>query len=276
MNPKKNLIVLKDKTVHELFMSDLPLDETIIVSKEETIQEIIPKLINTLETYSDSLIIEEDGIPIGFVGGFEILSHIYANPTFEGTKITVECIINKRLTTVSPETSLEELIKKYHVNQRAFGVILGNNNEDYWILSAKNALNAGSKMSLDYVLDDLQKKSVIEYSQEEKIGDIIQKMFYNKVRRLNLCDTQRFISDRAIIKYVQELNYLKNTDNFLELNSEKIRTSVVELVPHLTKITSICKIMHNSTFPCMMTENNIITPWDILNFLLTVEKQTLE
>ena len=82
--------MLKDQTVKELFMHDLPIDETIIISKEETIQDIIPKLINTLETYSDSLIIEEDGIPIGFVGGFEILSHIYANPTFEGIKVPVE------------------------------------------------------------------------------------------------------------------------------------------------------------------------------------------
>ena len=93
-------------------------------------------------------------------------------------------------------------------------------------------------------------------------------MFENKVRRLRLKNTNEFISDRTILTDILGRGYLENEADYLSMSSSNIRTISVEEVPKDTKISTVCKIMHNTSFPCITSENNVITPWDILNHLL--------
>ena len=265
--------MLQDYTVEELFFEDLPLNIPIKATKDETILNIIPKLSETLDSFSDDAVVEEEGVPIGFIGGYEVLKAIRDNPTFEFIKnTTIEDFYNKKLTKVNNSTSLSELIRKYKENERAFSVIVNESNQgDFLVLSAKNAINAGTKIESDSTLKDMTKKEIISFSDNDSLKDIIEKMFSNKIRRLNLSQTNKFISDRTILTNIMENNYLENIDNYLEGSSKDVQKMEVEDVPENTKITTVCKVMHQTSFPCITSNSNIITPWDILNHLLKIK-----
>ena len=265
-----NADMFVDFTVEELFFEDLPINIPMTVSKNDTIQSIIPKLAETLDSFSDDLVVLENNTPVGFIGGYEVLKTIFENPTFEFIKNTsIEQYFNKNLTIVDGNTSLEALIEKYKVNQRAFSVIIDQSKrEDFLVLSAKNALNAGTKLESTATLNEIEKKQIIEFSGEESIKIIINRMFENKVRRLRLKNSKEFISDRTILTDILRRDYLENDADYLSMASSNIKTIPVEDIPKDTKISTVCKIIHNTSCPCITSENNVITPWDILNHLL--------
>jgi len=95
-------------TVGELFFEDLPINIPMTVSKNDTIQSTIPKLAETLDSFSDDLVVLENNTPIGFIGGYEVLKAIFENPTFEFIKNTSIEILKL---VKNQELSKKELIK---------------------------------------------------------------------------------------------------------------------------------------------------------------------
>ena len=106
---------------------------------------------------------------------------------------------------------------------------------------------------------------------DENVGDIINKMILNHTRKIIFKNTSSFISDRIIIQTIaQDLNYLRDMDNFLDLKFEKpFKLEDAKHIPEDFNLTDLSKLMFGMMHPCVITKEQIYTPWDICLALLS-------
>lgn len=102
-----------NKTLKELLPLSFTSTPAVSIRKENKIWVATGMLIHYLESFTDSLVVtERDEIPIGVIGGREIIENIFKNPSPDFfDNLTVEQIFDKNLVILSPITTLDELLK---------------------------------------------------------------------------------------------------------------------------------------------------------------------
>ena len=220
-------------------------------------------LVQYLETFTDSVVVRDGVKPIGVIGGREIIQGVFKNPSsdFFDMKL-VEDIADSRLNVIAPDTSIKELISLWRGVGRAF-TLIDMGNDDYSVISVKKLLEIGINNDLEFHISEIPKKEIVTFGPDATFGEVIKLMLENKTRKILFEGTNQFINDRIIIETIEKLNYLLDTENFLEIPVSIAPLEEARVISENLNLSEISKIMYEMSQPLVIHEDRVISPWDI-------------
>jgi hypothetical protein len=140
----------------------------------------------------------------------------------------------------------------------------------YSAISARKLLEVGKTSMTEMTISDLPKKKIMTFKMDVKLNDIINMMLKNKTRKLLLENTNQFISDRIIIeKIAADLNYLRDSNKFLDLPLVGFNLEYAKVITKDIKINELASIMFGMMHPYVVFRDQVVSPWDICLSLLS-------
>ena len=256
---------LSRRSLNDLLPDSLFKSPAVSIRLTDTVGDAATLLPHNLESFTDSLVVTKDSSPLGVFGGIELLDGILKNPTsdfFDNT--TVGQIMSERITIVTKETKLSDLLKQWQETKRAFAII-PNQYSGYSAISARKILEISNTHGTSMTVSKIPKKPIVTFSNNHTVKDIITSMFENKTRKLVLQDTLSFISDRIVIeKIVRELNHLHNVKDFLSMKATIFKLENAKAISEDLSIQEASKIMYEMSSPYLIVKDQVVSPWDIV------------
>lgn len=190
------------------------------------------------------------------IDGKDVLEHIYKEQRFSPYSLISELENTTLIFTVSEDQKISELLEGWKKTRRARALI--QRDESMIPISLRTLIEVCAMMEIDKKIQDIQKNPrKITCSADTDIMDMIKLMLRNRVRRIFIDDTTSFISDSIMIsKIVNDYHVLENND----LNP--LPTAAV--IPPDTNLRDVAKQFTLMPCPCVLSDNNIISPWDVL------------
>lgn len=259
------LLPIRNQTLKDLLPYSLSSTPAVSIRKENKMWMATCMLMHYLESFTDSLVVtEEDEKPIGVIGGKEVIKNIFENPSADFfDKITVEQVMDKNLIIISEKIKLEELFEKWKQTRRAFSII-PNNLGGYSAISGRKLLEICANCITDVTISELPKKEIITFNRTDTMKDIISLMLQNNTRRLVLKNTNMFINDRLIIQTIaQKFDFFRNVKFLDHMITESFNLEEAKKISKDTNLAEISKIMSVMVHPCIIFQDQLITPWDI-------------
>lgn len=225
---------------------------------------ITSMLCRYLESFIDNMIIIQDDKPIGILGGKETLFGLLKNPTFEFfDQVTAGEVMGGFSNVVTSQTTLSDLISLMQHQRTGFAVI-PHDKGGYSTISVRTLLEVSALSKTDMKASEIPKKNIITFTKEDTMDYILTSMFHTQTRRLVLEDYSSFISDRLILEKIAfKLNYLNGVPNFLEIKAGTFPLKRLEKISEDLPIPELAKKMLSMDVPYVMTQDRIISPWDI-------------
>jgi len=269
LNYEKNLS-LGDCILEEIFPHLLVYSSMATIENNEKMWTATSMLVRLLQTFTNNLVVLQNEIPAGVLGGRDALKEFYKNPTSDFFfNTTVNEVMDTGLYVATSKTRFADLLDKMRITGRDFAII-ENNSGNFSTISARRLLEAGILSRSDIKLSDVPYRPVITFTKDSRIGDIIKLMIDNNAEFLVLENTSKFIDSQIIFeKIANDYSYLDGTNNFLDLNGGCLKLKNVSIISQNTKIPEICKIMLNATHSIVMTSDRVLTPWDVVSSLHT-------
>lgn len=261
---------LSDRTLRDLLPETLTFSLCIHIEKGKDVWVVAGMLAQYLESATDSVLVLDEGKPIGVIGGKEIMENLLETPhssLFYETK--VEEIMEPDPLMVSEDTKYKDLMYQWQKRGRAYAVIPNEWNH-YSAISAKKILEIGMNCQTNFSISDFPKKSPITFKKDDSIGSIIKLMFKNKTRKILLEHSHQYINDRIIIETISEkMSYLKEIDYFLNMSANVIELEEARMIYDDLKINEISGMMYDMEHPYVIFKDWTVTPWDICTALLS-------
>ncbi|HET9806713.1 MAG TPA: CBS domain-containing protein [Nitrososphaeraceae archaeon] len=255
--------------MEELFSQTLFETPCISVDKNRDIWVAIEMCAQYLESAVDAIIVVSQNNPIGTIGGREILSHLRKNTipdSYFRTKI--EDIFFNYFPQVEGNIKFDDLMNKWKSTGRAFSII-SNQYGDYFSISSRKMLEIGKRYKSGISVSSIPKKKIVTFKEDEPLGDILNRMFKNHIRRILLENSNQFISDRIILGEISMLLKYQDIDNLLDIPINQFKFEYIKEITTDLTLSQICLIMDKMDHPCILYQDSIVTPWDICLILLS-------
>ena len=261
---------ISEHSLQDLLPDSLTSSFCVSIPKSAQVWVVTGMLVHYLESFTDSVVIRDGYDPIGLIGGIDIIDRLVKNPSSDFFYNTnVEDVLDKTIIIITKETKLKELVYQWKLTGRAFAII-DNELQDYSAISTRKILEIGSHCKTNLSISTLPKKKIVTFRKDDVIGDIINAMLENKTRRLLLENSSQYINDRIIIeKIVEDLNYLQDIDNFLDITADTFKLGDAKVVSEDLTIPEVSKLLFEIHHPYFIYENQVISPWDICLALLS-------
>ena len=262
---------ISELTLNELFPQTLADSQCVYIDKEREVWVATEMCAQYLESAVDSIVVVDgDSVPVGIVGGYDLLDNLRKNPTRDFQyKTKVEEIMFRDVPEVEKETKLKDLIKKWQNTGRAFA-ILGNESDGYSAISARKMLDVGMRCNADISVSSMPKKKTIAFQPDDTLGKIINTMFENKTRKLVLENTNQFISDRLILAEISRiLKFEKDIESFLDIPARQLRLDYVKTITEDLPFDYLCSLMNKMAHPYLLYNDASISPWDVCLALMS-------
>ncbi|MFZ9005599.1 MAG: CBS domain-containing protein [Nitrosopumilaceae archaeon] len=260
---------LANRTVKELLPETLTYSLCIHIEKGKEVWVVAGMLAQYLESATDSVLVMDEGKPVGTIGGKEIMDNLLKNPTsglFYGTK--VEDIMEPKPLMITENAKYSDLMNHWKKRGRAFAVI-ENEWGHYSAISAKKVLEIGMHCKTNLSISDLPKKPLVTFKKDDSMESIIKSMFANGTRKILLENSNKYINDRIIIETITEkMGHLKKVDYFLNVPANIIDLEEARVIYDDLKINEISAMMFDMEHPYVIYKDWMVTPWDICNVLL--------
>lgn len=260
---QKNLH-LNECTVEDILPHLLVYSSMATIGSKEKMWIATSMLVRFLETFTNNLVVMENDIPVGMLGGQEVIKEFSKNPDHSFfSDLIVQNVMNKNLHVASPSTKVNDLLKKMQHIRRDFALIQ-NEDGDYSTVSARRLLEVGVLCDTRMKVSDMPLKLIPTFNRDDTVGTIITQMIQNEAEILILENTPQFVNPQIIFEKIIELNYLENVNNFLDLKSTTLNLKNGKIISENTMIPDMCKIMLGMKHSFVMTLNNVLTPWDLI------------
>ncbi len=257
-------LYLNECTIEDILPHLLVYSSMATIGSKEKIWIATSMLARFLETFTNNLVVMENDIPVGMLGSQEVIGEFLKHPTYSFfSDHTVHQVMNKDLYIASPNTKVNDLLRKMKHIQRDFALIQ-NQDGDYSTISARRLLEVGTLCDTQMKVSDIPTKSILTFNREDTIGTIITQMIQNNTEILILENTPRFVNPQIIFEKIVELNYLEGIDNFLDLKVTSLNLKNGKIISENTTIPEMCKAMLTMKHSFVMTLNNVLTPWDLI------------
>jgi len=268
----------KNLGLQECLFDDL-LPKTLVSSPISSIENtdnvwIACSMLSRVSDTTSNLVVLQTDFPLGILGGKEILKGLLKNPTpYYFYDILVEEIMNRRFYLDTREAKLEKILEQMCKTKSEF-VILQNSKQSFSAISIREILEVGALCKSNFEVSNLPDKKIKNFRRDDTVEDIIKSLIQDNTEFLLLENESLFIDSMTIIeKIVGDLNYLKNCNNFLDLNASIFKLERPKLVPNNLTLSEICQTMLAMKHPYIMTSNQLFTPRTILEILsLGIEK----
>lgn len=227
-------------------------------------------MLSRVSDITNNLVVLQDGFPSGIVSAKEILKGLLKNPTpYFFHDILVEEIMNRRFYLDTREAKLEKILEQMRKTKSDF-VILQNSRQSFSAISIREILEIGSLCKSNLEISNLSNKKIKKFRRDDTVEDIIKLLIQEDTEFLLLENESLFIDSMTIIeKIVNDLDYLKNCNNFLDFSSSIFKLENPKLIPNNLSLSEISQIMLSMKHPFVMTSDHLFTPRSILEILST-------
>ncbi|MDH3502642.1 MAG: CBS domain-containing protein [Nitrosopumilus sp.] len=272
-----NKYALSELTLEEIFPETLTDIECVFVDKEREIWVATEMCAQYLESAIDALVVQDNGKPIGIVGGYDLLEHLRKNPTRNSQyQHKTHEIMFKEVPEVNKQTKFKDLMDTWKNSRRAFAVIQ-NKSGSYSPISARKMLEVGRKYKTDLSISSMPKKKIITFQGDEPLRDILDLMFDNKTRKLLLGNSNQFISDRTILEGLSRITkFQKDIENFLDIPINKFTFDHIKVITEDLSFERLCSVMNRMEHPYVIYKDIVISPWDVCLALSSEDIQKSE
>jgi hypothetical protein len=254
-------------TVEEILPHLLVNSSMATIGNKEKIWVATSMLVRFLASHTNNLVVMDSNIPVGMLGSREMLHGLYDNPSHSFfSEHFVNEIMNKNLDLTSPKTRVYDLLKKMNYLERDFALIQTTTGE-FSTISARRLLEVGILCDTNIKVSDMSSKKIITFQKEDTVGFLIREMLRNKTDVIVLEHTPQFVTPQIIFEKISELNYLADVDNFLDLKINVLNLKSGRIIPDDITIPELCKIMLSMKNAFVLTQNNVLTPWDLITTL---------
>jgi hypothetical protein len=144
--------------------------------------------------------------------------------------------------------------------------IIQNDRTNFSQFSIRQVLEIGALCKTDLEASSFAQKQVAGFKRDDTIKNVIEKLKKEEGKFIILEDEFSFVNHDIVLEKLKELNNTKS-ENLLNLSASTLKTITPTLISDKLTISEICKIMLNVKYPCVMTSNRIITPYDILDII---------
>lgn len=218
-----------------------------------------------LESYTDCIVITDSGRSVGLIDGREWLKNLLKEPTREFFSLYASDIMStEQILQVDVNTKLSHIIENWKQKRRAVAIIEDNNKSVYSPIALRTILEIISLSRTNIMASDIKKKKIVTINKHDKILDVFSMMLQNKVRRVIVEGTHEFISDRIVINnIITRFNFLRDSENLYE---KTVTDFDCEEIPeiHNMPISELSRLLAVQKYPCVLYDDGIITPWDIV------------
>ena len=264
----------KSLELQECLFEDL-LPQTLVSSPISSIENsdnvwIACSMLSRVSDSTNNLVVLEKEFPLGILGGKEILKGLLKNPTpYYFHDILVEEIMNRRFYLDTRNVKLDKILEQMHKTKSEF-TILQNSKQSFSAISIREILEVGALCKSNFKISDLPDKKIAVFRRDDTVEDIIKLLVEDDTELLLLENESLFIDSMTIIeKIVGDLKYLKNCNNFLDLNASIFELERPKLIPNNLSLSEICQSLLSMKHPYVMTSNHLFTPRSILEILST-------
>lgn len=264
----------KNLELQECLFDDL-LPQTLVSSPISSIENtdnvwIACSMLSRVSDTTNNLVILEKEFPLGVLGGKEILRGLLNNPTpYYFHDILVEEIMNRRFYLDTRDAKLEKILEQMNKSKSDF-TILQNSKHSFSSISIREILEVGALCKSNFVISDFPNKKIKIFRRDDSVEDIIKSLIQDDVELLLLENESLFIDPMTIIEKISgDLKFLKNCNDFLDLNASIFKLERPKLIPNNLTFSEICQSMLSMKHPYVMTSNCLLTPRSILEVLST-------
>lgn len=262
----------KNLGLQECLFDDL-LPRTLVSSPISSIENIdnvwiACSMLSRVSDTTNNLVVLQNQFPLGILGGKEILAGLLKNPTpYYFHDILAEEIMNRRFYLDTRDAKLDKILEQMRKTKSDF-IILQNSKHSFSAISLREILEVGTLCKSNIEISDLPEKKIKNFQRDDPVEDIIKSLIQDNIEFLLLENESLFIDSMTIIeKIVGDLKYLKNCNNFLDLNASIFKFESPKLIPNNLTLSEICQTMLSMKHPYVMTSNNLFTPKSILEIL---------
>lgn len=220
-----------------------------------------------------------DALPIGFkrlqkkrfaVFGYSTLARLLeTKPSDYGKFLEQPCeIASLELTSLPNTKDIETLLKTFSTTKFGFAWIEGKF-ESGGFASLRDILNLydngtiATKMTVAEVASP-----IVSLKARTPLRDVINEMFNRRFRRMFVGGTGKVISDRRIIGYLfssSRLNVVSTKpQTLLDVKLGDLDALTPEKVNEKTSIAHAARVMKGQVEECLVSENGVVTPWDLV------------
>lgn len=237
------------------------------LSKEDNVW-IACSMLDRISETSDSVVVLDRGYPVGVIGAKEILKNIIKNPQSDFFHKTLSSkIMNRKFYLDTRQVKLSKILEQMQETKTMFS-ILQNGKYDFSAISTGEILEIGSMSNVKIDSSKLPKRKIARCSRDDSVEDLIKTLLNSESSFAMLEGDSLGIDQISIIKKLSnELNFLENIEEFLELKASIFQFQSPKLIPENLMFSEICRVMMESDFPYSMTESRIWTPKDVLDVL---------
>jgi predicted transcriptional regulator len=264
--------VVSELTLAELFPRTLTDTSCVFVDRDREVWVATEMCAQYLESVVDSIVVTDNGDPLGIVGGYDLLENLKKNPSRNFQyESHVGDIMFSTVPQVQRQTKLADLVAKWNETRRAFAII-GNDDGSYSPISARKMLEVGARCRTDISISTLPKNKMVTFKPDDTLGRILDLMFANKTRKLLLENSNQFISDRLILGEISRiLKFQKNIDSFSDIPASDLRFDFVKIITDDMLFDDLCHLMERMEHPYVLYKDVPISPWDVCVTLTSVE-----
>ena len=267
---------ISELTLEEMFSTNLTDTPCVYLNQEREIWVATEMCVQYLESSVDSIVIRNDDlIPIGIVGGYDLLDQIRKNPTRDFQyDHKVKEIMFEGLPIVEKETRFKDLMEKWKTSRRAFA-ITPNSFQGYSPVSARKMLEIGIKCHSNISISSMPKKKIITFGLDDSLGKIIDMMFEHNTRKLLLEYSNQFISDRIILEEISKLlKFHPDVEDFLDIPVNQIELQNAAILKKDVSLNQMCLMLYKMDHPYLIYKDISVSPWDICLTLLSDDVTT--
>lgn len=264
MEPSAESKNILESSLKELFPETLTEISCVYIDKGREVWVATEMCAQYLESTVDSIIVTDNGKPLGIIGGYDILDHLRKNPTRDFQyHHKVEEILFKDVPIIDENTKFKDLMEKWKSSRRAFACVQDGRG-GYSPVSARRMLEVGMNYKTDLSLSSMPKKKIITFEGDEPLSDILDLMFENKTRKLLLVNSNQFVSDRTILEGLSRMiKFQKDIDNFLEVPVNRVTFDHIKVVTQDLKFDQLCSVMNKMEHPYVIYKDIVVSPWDV-------------
>jgi len=262
----------KNLELQECLFDDL-LPQTLVSTPISRIENtdnvwIACSMLSRVSDITNNLVVLEKEFPLGILSAKEILKGLLKNPTpYYFHDILVEEIMNRRFYLDTRHAKLDKILEQMYKTKSEF-TILQNSKQSFSAVSIREILEVGALCKSNLETSDLPSKKIKIFRRDDTVEDIINSLMADDIEFLLLENESLFIDSITIIeKIAGDLNYLKNCNDFLDLNASIFKLERPKLIPNNLTLSEICQTMLAMKHPYTMTSNQLITPRSILEIL---------
>jgi hypothetical protein len=207
------------------------------------------------------------------LSGYSILSKLSRVPS-QGYEVALNTPCIDGALPVGEITEEDDIVSLLHVfDASSFGFALTENSKtrDYGgMVSLFDLLEMYSKdrLTSDLFVRDVASSPIFSMPRESAIKQAIHSMMLQKLRRVRVFGTRDMISDREILRFLFSKDRVetrrKDHMELIEGNLSEIKAFSPPQTSEDSNLRNTARVMLDNMRDCALTNNSIVTPWDLI------------